>query len=230
MKTNINPRLYLFAALLLLMASCKLDKPDFSGYNKIDSTGNPGNPVLSDTYQPVNKGSYWKYKNVIGTETDTTTAVLTGESTVINNRTYYEGVGTSTVQPYNDTSYLSRDNHIYTTLSTTGGVVVELYYLNDTTAVGHGWVAPINSTGSILGIPGQFVGKILKRGISKTVSGKTFANVIHSQVLLQYDYGSGFSTYITYDNYVARGIGIIEVDTNGSGITDIETLYDYSIK
>jgi hypothetical protein len=81
-----------------------------------------------------------------------------------------------------------------------------------------------------MGVSGQFVGKIMERNITRTVNGKVFNNVIHSQVELQYDYGSGFTTTIVYDNYVAQNIGIIEIDSNGLGITGVETLLAYSIK
>jgi len=223
--------LLLVAALMLLLASCKLDKPDFATFRDSTTTGGGTTTGQTGTYQPVSKGSYWKYANTINSVTDTTITTITGATAMIDGRNYYEGASSylSGTEPA-DTGYLSRDNHVYIDLSLSDGVDVELYYLNDTTAVGHGWTSPINSTGQIMGVSGQFVGKIMERNITRTVNGKVFNNVIHSQVELQYDYGSGFTTTIVYDNYVAQNIGIIEIDSNGLGITGVETLLAYSIK
>lgn len=227
MALSIKPRMYFFALLPLLLAGCKLDKPDLSGTTPMDSLGTGGN--LSNTYQPVSKGTYWKYIYIFNGVTDSMTSTMTGNSIVINGRTNYEGISILHSQPSVPvTGYLSNSGHIYINLSE--DPEVDLYYLNDTTAAGSGWTVPINPSGKLEDIPGQFVGKIIEKGISKTVGGKTFTNVIHSQVELQYDYGTGFSTALTYDNYCAKGVGLIEIDSNGEGIAVTETLFDYSIK
>ncbi|HWB64178.1 MAG TPA: hypothetical protein VG603_11745, partial [Chitinophagales bacterium] len=67
--------------------------------------------------------------------------------------------------------------------------------------------------------------------ISKTINGKNYPNVIHTQAELQYDLGSGYITAGVYDFYLAKGVGLIELslDMNGSNY-ETETLTSYTIK
>lgn len=221
---------------VLFLSACVKDKPDLNDpknylHGTTDTTGGGGGTTLSSTYQPVTKGTYWKYVYVLNGVTDTVTTTMTGDSTVINGRTYYGGASVYQSGKFPaSTGYLSNQGHIYVQYATAEGNDIYLYFLNDTTAVGHGWTSPINPTGSVNGVPGQFVGTIIATGLTKTINGKTFKNVIHDQVSLQYDYGTGFSTFITYDNYIAQGIGLIEVDSSGLGVAGMETIFDYSIK
>ena len=58
-------------------------------------------------------------------------------------------------------------------------------------------------------------------------------HVIHSQINVQYNVGSGFQTpYATYDFYVAKGVGIIRVEINIPTVpfVDVLELVSYSIQ
>jgi len=230
LKNQLKINIYL--ALVTLIAGCKLDAPILP--KTTDTTGGGGTvvfpPAGDGSYQPTTSGSYWIYKSITAGVTDTTKSVIDGNTATFDGVKYYEGIAYYQNQSVIDTSYLSKENHVYINYAIAAGQVIKLYYLNDNIAVGQGWTSPINDSGELNGIPGQFVGSIIEKGISKTVEGKTYKNVIHSRVMLQYDYGSGFETAITYDNYCAQNIGIIEVDTQGLGITGVETLLSYSIK
>ncbi|WP_315816095.1 hypothetical protein [Paraflavitalea speifideaquila] len=69
-----------------------------------------------------------------------------------------------------------------------------------------------------------------------TVEGKSYKDVTHTQIELQYDIpGLGVLTFATYDYYIAKNIGIIKIDTEGDltwggGIKTESNLIDYSIK
>ena len=222
MKAIIKHRFYLYAAMLLLLASCKLDKPDYTQYNS-----------SVNSYQPTTKGSYWTYEENASGDLDTNTTTMTGASKVINNRTYYQARTSYRSQVFpTDSGYFSHDGHIYTTLGQSAGDTLETYYLNDTTAVNGTWISKVNSKGTLNGVTARFAGQIVEKNLSKTINSKSFTNVIHTKVYLQYDYGTGagFTTVITYDIFIAKGVGIIEQDATGSGFTTVETILDYSIK
>jgi len=223
-------KIYAYLALMTFIAGCKLDKPILpKTTDTVDNTGG-GTTNTTANYQPVTKGSYWRYKIVSAGITDTTYTVMDGNVLTINGKKFYEGTETYSDATGVDTGYLSNENHVYIDRSITGGIIVNLYYLNDTTAVGHSWTSPVNDSGYINGVAGRFVGSITQRNVTKTVEGKKFTGVIHATVLLQYDYGNGFTTTLTYEVYVANNVGIIEIDSSGLGFTEVETLIDYSIK
>jgi len=222
MKAIIKHRLYFYAAMLLLITGCKLDKPDYANFF-----------AVTNNYQPVTKGSYWTYEENASGDLDTSTTTMTGYSTAINNRTYYRArtVYRSDTSA-TDSGYYSNEGHIYTTLGQSEGEPLETYYLNDTTAVNGTWIAKVNSSGTLGGKAARFAGQIVEKNLSKTVNNQSFINVIHTRVYLQYDNGTGagFTTAITFDYFIAKGIGIIEEDASGTDFTTVRTILDYSIK
>lgn len=227
--------LFPFAAtLVLFIAGCKLDPPDFSRTNtsKTDTlkTGNSTTGTSkSDSYQPVTKDSYWKFNGTIAGKAETQTHTIPGTTAIFNGKTYY-AVNVISSNSGASTAYYYHGNDNYTNRGTAGGVTVEYLYLKDNYAVGKTWTAPMTDNGSINSVPAQVVGKIVEMGATKAVSGKTFTDVVHTQLLVQYDLGSGFETIQTLDYYIAKGIGIIEADSKASGITSSSIISDYSIK
>lgn len=184
-----------------------------------------------DTYQPLSAGSYWKYTNTFGNSTETATNTITGKSKKINNKTYYE-ISQASKSTGTQLGYLYNDDHSYMIRASTymNGVVIELQYLTDNLAVGKTWTVPITDNGQVNGIPARVIGKILEKNISHTVNGKAFINVIHSSLDLQYDLG-GYSTVITYEFYVAKGVGIIHTKSSSGGVVVATSkLTEYSIK
>lgn len=111
------------------------------------------------------------------------------------------------------------------------GINIELHVGNDTKAAGYSWTTTPTADGLVNGFPARMINTIKEKGISKVINGKTFNNVMHTQVDLQYDVGTGFESYSIYDLYLAKGIGMIESDTGISGtIYDKETILSYNIK
>jgi hypothetical protein len=216
------PILFVFG---LFMAGCKLDPPDMSGFTS-----------STNGYQPITKGSTWTYKQSYNTgRTWNETIVMTGLHTTINGKTYYSA--TDQADTTNSTTYFYQGNGEYHIRSAIlgGGTYVEYLYLKDNTAIGESWTAPITDDGKQAGLPVQIVGSVIKKDTTMTISSFTFKNVTHTQLQLQYDIGVGigFQTYQLIDFYVAKGVGIVEIDTNaGPPINQKsnEPIISYSIK
>jgi hypothetical protein len=188
-------------------------------------------PALND-YLPVTNGSFWKYSyGSDGGSTDTLTITMTGGTTKINGKTYYNA--TSTYRQGFSDGYFYAGNHFYATRTVALGsnVAMEFQLLNDTASVGYHWITSPTDDGKVSGIPAQTINTIMEKGISRVINGRTFNDVIHTRVELQYSSGAGFQTYITYDFYLAKGVGLIENDANTlDSFFEKETLFDYTIK
>lgn len=180
------------------------------------STGSTGTAAIDTTkgYSPNVTGTYWKYITS-GSYADTTTQTVTG-TTTINAKLYSVIAATSTLSG-SGTGYVSNVNHIYTERQTAQGAIVEITYLKDDAAVGNTWTAPASDLGTINGIPARIYGTMTAKNLTKTVSGITYVNVVHTAVQLQYNYGGGYTTFGTYDYYITKGVGIIEIDSSAGG-------------
>ncbi|WP_299354404.1 hypothetical protein [Mucilaginibacter sp.] len=232
--------LFLYA-LMFVALGCKLDKSvSPGGADSLKTTGGTsGNTV--DSYQPATKGTYWKYSaTIMNTQaqppvnmTELQTTTMTGATITINNKVYY--TANSVVDTMKGYVYFYHGNNTYSYRSNliSPDVVVEYVYLKDNAAVGVTWTSPITDSGKINGTPAQIVGSIIEKDISITLAGKTFTNVTHTQLLLQYDTGTGFSTFQNMDYYIAKGIGIIRIYTKNiqfSTTTSNNIITDYTVK
>ncbi|MGB8191569.1 MAG: hypothetical protein WCF67_06605 [Chitinophagaceae bacterium] len=230
--------LYLLAVLFVL-ASCQKEvgfdtPPGSGGSGGGGGTGTGGGGTLPDTYQPVTKDSYWKYKDSAFTGL-ITLMTATGQQKTINSKIYQVIKSETTGQPVAE-GYFYTAKPIYgLRQDVNNGIAttIEFTYLNDTASVGYKWtenMAPVN------GNPARFHGTIMERNISKTVAGKNFTNVIHTQLLLEYELPFfGWTEFAVYNYYVAKGIGIIRIETEftafgQTGFRTVSDLIDYSIK
>ncbi|NCD70330.1 hypothetical protein [Mucilaginibacter agri] len=212
--------LTILCLLATLITACKKDTsaPD----DETTSTSN--------SYQPLTLNSNWKYAVDFPTK-DTTVMTITSGTKTFNGKVYQSiqskgKSGTSTGYYFNKDHFFNMRNSAAGT-----GDVIDFTYLNDTAKVNYTWTAKITDDGTLDGIPARMTGKIVEKGISKTISGKTYSKVIHTTVNLQYALsGSSYDTYATYDFYVAQGIGIIEIDSSTYGITSTVKLIGYDIK
>jgi hypothetical protein len=111
------------------------------------------------------------------------------------------------------------------------GLTLELQFGADNEKVGYSWTTTPTDNGQIEGFPARLINTIKETGISKTVNGKSYSNVIHTQSDLQYDLGGGYQAAGTYNFYLAKGVGLIELtlDVDGSNY-ETETLTSYSVK
>ena len=219
--------LLLFPLGLLLLDGCVKD---------IGSLGVVGaNDGTSANYQPLTTGSTWTYRTdysaAFGFPSIDTTVVTMGSKTLtISNLLYHQAYS---YQPQFksliDTGYYGVNNHAYSIMQRLPGSNdgFELLYLKDNLAVGGTWTA--STAASQLGNI-QLAGKIVEKGISKTVAGKAYKNVIHTYLQLSTVlYGQNFS--FSYDIYIAQDIGIIRIGLNEAGLALIpEDLIAYNIK
>ena len=186
----------------------------------------------SDSYFPVTAGSTWTYKEEIAGATSSTVIKMTGNTKTFNGKSYYEASSSSTVKG-NQLGYFYSANHDFAILQTIPGygIDVEIHLGNDSKAAGYTWTTSPTVSGYVNGFPAKMINTIKEKGISWVVNCKTFTNVMHTQVDLQYDLGSGFMSYSVYDFYLAKGVGMIESDTGISGsIYDKETILSYNVK
>ncbi|KAA8478497.1 hypothetical protein F1649_17475 [Arcticibacter tournemirensis] len=223
---NIKCNLFLFVSIVILFASCRKDPPVYpDGLLPIDPNADIG------AYQPLTKGSFWTYSSTQNDVEYTTTTTLTGNTRVFSSNIFWEGetvaAGAETRMSYyyyGDHQYILKDDDFFE------GANTELVYLNDTASVGYSWTQSL----TIAEMPARFLGSIKERGITKTVNGRTFKNVIHTTVLLQYQLTGAYETYATYDFYIAKNVGVIETDTMidmlGVKFESSLVLKDYSIK
>lgn len=242
MKKNLSLILLLFTALL---SSCTLKEvinPDGSINTSAGINGNANTNSgavtgytgsVPNTYQPVTKGSVWTYKyDILGDQSLSFNITMTGVTNVFNGKTYYAAKSNN---PQSDGSlgYFYPSDHVYSTRGSTisAGVIVDMLYLDDRMTLTDSVITTVNDAGVVNGAAGRFITKTIEKGVSKTVNGKTYNDVIHTRVDLQYDYGFGFQSFGIYDYYLAKGIGLIQLDFSSLGISiSSETLTGYNIK
>jgi hypothetical protein len=200
---------------------------------KKDSSNKPSGSTASNSYLPVTSGSTWRYLiDIAAGGTDTLTIKMTGATATINGKTYYSATSASKTLG-SSPGYFYSANHIFAMRGTNAaaGFSIELQLLNDTVAVGHTWTTSPTDNGYINGYPARTVNTIVEKNISKVIGGKNFTNVMHTQIDLQYDFGSGFESFGGYDVYLAKGIGMIELDSSILGtLYETETIMDYTVK
>jgi len=226
-------KIFVFLALSCILVSCQkeinFDSPSSGG------SGSGGGTGANGSYQPITKGSYWKYHDS-QTNSDYT-LTLTGEKRTINGIDF--AVFTSTPASAGAEGMFGIHGHdLYLSVKgaipgSTDGINLNFLYANDTASVGYTWD---NTAGQANGFTAYTPGKILEKGISLTVAGKNYSNVIHTQIVLQYDLPVlGLVNASTYDYYVAKNIGIVRIVTIGDpnfspGLNETTDLIDYSIK
>ena len=201
MKTNA----LLFIAGVLFFTSC--DKNDDS---------NPNPPQPADTYINTNEGSTWTYhedNSASGTTIGSDyTVTSTNKDTTIGTRKYHVYS-----YSYGGSRYLNMSGHEYyqfDSIPVGSGITVQRLYLKDDAAVGAGWEQETNITvpGVIIPIPLKMTNTITEKGITRTVKGAEYKDVIHvSSSLSSPLVTSGFTS--TIDSYFAPKYGLIENTT-----------------
>jgi hypothetical protein len=211
----------LLAFSVAFVTSCKIDEPE-----------SPLKGNVYNTYQPVSKGSYWKYTKTSATGSTGETQTITGGKDLINKKIYYT-IRTQSATTDDTLSHFSHkgDSYVFRTESKNAGVSIEYLYLKDDYIIGRTWKATLTDDGVINGVPAQIVGAVLEKGITKYVSDKKFNEVVHTRLNFQYNYGTGYTTAEVIDYYVAKGIGIIEIDySDGTTIKASNKITDYNIE
>ena len=221
----------LLLSLSVVLFSCQkqvdFDSPQGSGGSGTGGTG---------TFQPISKNSYWKYHET-GTFTGDFTITSTGEKRSVNGINYsvFSATPGTTIS---EELFGTSGHDLYQFFegpipNSTTGISMNMLYANDTASVGYTWN---NTAGQANGLTAYTPGIILEKGISLTVGGKTYDNVIHSQIVLQYEYPIvGIVSVATYDYFIAKNVGIVRIVSVGDpvmspGVSTTSDLVEYSIK
>lgn len=231
--SSLNKLKYITGLRLLLL--CFVAPLIFTGCGKHNETPvTAGKDTSADSYQPVTKGSYWTYLYTQNNVADTATTTMTGVKNTYDNDTYYEASTAFKLHKFSDAiNYFSLDDHAYKNLTIAGKDTLSLYYFNDTTKLNHTWTVTVNRSGVVYGRSARLAGGIVEKNISLTVQGKIYTGVTHAKIYLQYYLGgNSYTTAETYDYFVVKNVGPIEVFVaNSLGVTTLsEALIAYSIK
>lgn len=205
-----------FAASLLIFSGCKKD----------DDNGDENKPA---DYSPVTTGSTWTYQPSMG---PSYTLTATSRDTTAMGRTYKVLASSNGVNQYHSKS--GSDYYRFGLIPGLGAQGFEELYLKDNQDVNAIWQATQNFT--YPGIPFPLTASlkytIKEKGVSRTVSGNTFSNVIHIRLDISVisigPVGGG-------DFYYAAGVGLIEsslvITAQGQTLADqSELLTSYNIK
>jgi len=198
--------------------------------------------VVSDCktciYAPTCIGSMYNYEINFGgsistrvqkiiSQTDTLVSGLTYKKTLVN---YEDGSGNMTSSGY---SYINCNNgestaFAYNLTGLAGSTIsfIKSTLLKANTAIGGTWSETIpNQVGQ--DVINTYTMK--EKGITRTVLGVTFNDVLHIELTQQINIGgmnvdAGVSQY-----YFAKGVGLIETTNESFGITNTQLLKDYFI-
>lgn len=185
----------------------------FSACKKNDS----GSTITTtDVYVNTTAASSWSYQqtDLSGTNPPSNyTVTSSSNDTTINSRKYHVYN-----YSYGGSEYLGVDGHDYyqyDSIPVSGGINIERLYLEDNASVGTSWNQNFSLTipGVPLPVPLTVSNNIKERGISRTVNGTTYTNVIHVSTSLTSALipASSFSSSI--DSYYAPKYGLIENTT-----------------
>ncbi|WP_276486013.1 hypothetical protein [Paraflavitalea pollutisoli] len=217
---------------IALLTSCKKEGSFEVGNGSGTGADGGGN------YQPTSKGSYWKYKET-GAFNRETLMTCTDQTKVMNGINYVMAQVTAVGVPGVQEGFFGRKDHEYYTFqsavapSTGVTLNITMMHLNDTAAIGYSWEhEAVRANGTV----GYINGSIVEKGITHKVGANTFKDVIHTSLILSYDMPVfGKLPFITYEFYIAKNIGIIQIESNGDpimtgGLKSVSNLTEYSIK
>ncbi len=211
--------LFALFSVCILAVSCKKDKTE-------------PEPVADKPYTNTNAGTNWTYdqRTVDPTTGDTTsvidTARVTGVDTTVAQGTPNERLYKIISHSAGVSTYLNvtgNDYYQFQEIATLGAQIQALY-LKDNVAVGGSWSQ--NETVTVTGIPIPITitlsSSVTEKGISKTINGITYNDVIAVKTDLTVP---GLTVTSNIKNYYARNIGLIEgtyvIDV--PGVTSINT-------
>ncbi len=192
MKTSSFLSFCLVASSLFLFTKCTKDDAP--------STTSNGN------YSPLTVGSNWTYNYTEGTSSpDMFTLTVTDKDSAVNGKMYK--VLSSSDESGNQ--YLAKiDSNYYRFASFPGIGSFEELYLKDNRPVNSTWTNSTSFTlpGSPLPLTADLTYVVQEKGISHTVSGKSYKDVIHVNVAISVftqNFGGG-------DFFYAKDIGLID--------------------
>jgi hypothetical protein len=199
------------------------------------------NSASTDTYLPSTVGTNWTYKITTGSGTAATSTTV--KYTVSNTDTTALGKTYRVINGNNGTNqYYNKTNSDYFTFRSLAGQGVELNFLKDNVAVNQGWNTSQTLNG-LTGLPGGITSATMniayivkEKGTTKTVSGRTYSDVIKVEATLSATALILNLPLGTAEFYFAKNVGIIENKvqvsntTLGFNIDEKYELQSYEIK
>lgn len=226
MRTPNLVLLFVLASIILIGCQKEVDLepgPQTGGNGQGNSN--------TGSYHPTTAGSWWKYKD--STSGTISTSTIVNRTKTINN-ILYSGM---TSELASDTAWVSSaqpNYYIYgkgVSPNTGASYDILFHYLNDTASVGYNWQY---MAGQGNGFIAYMHTTIIERNINMAVAGKSYSNVIHTRVVWTYDVFGSLMDAMVYDYFIAKGVGIIKVRSEGltllAGFRACSDLVDYRIK
>ncbi|MEO8820311.1 MAG: hypothetical protein ABI267_10325 [Ginsengibacter sp.] len=206
--------LYLFS-IVLIFSACK-------------KSGSGSTTPPTNTYANVSTGSSWNYQQIDSSgatpKTTNYTITSTANDTTINTRKYHVYN-----YSYGGSQYLSNSANEYyqfDSIPVTGGSYIERLYLKDNVSAGTTWSQNfnLNIPQSPVPISLMVTNTLVAKGISMTVNGVPYSDVIHVSTSLSSVLFPANSFISNIDSYYAPKVGLIEntskVQLDFSGLTE----------
>jgi hypothetical protein len=187
-------------------------------------------------FGPLTAGSTWTYRSTtVGSPATSYTLTATNRDTIANGKTYR--VISNSAGGNNYRNKTGSDYYSFGRFEALNANVEQLY-LKDNADVNAKWQSTTNFTAPQLPIPLTATSEytVREKGLSRTVNGVSFTNVI--RVGLAINVSAGIGLVATGDAYYAPNVGLIEsqYDVIANAIAQIpastttEILTSYSIK
>lgn len=199
---------------MLFITSCKTPKHD-------DPV-----PDYSNSYLPLKTGNTWTYIHN-GHITDTIVSKVTSDSYLQDLQTFY-GVESSV----SGEIYYSQNHNIYSmVVSPDFGTNFSTPILDENKSEGYTVTTKDSIANSNNTTPPRAIFTMIENNFGKTINGKIYDNVIHTNIDVQEAFNGNYMSVEIYDLYFARGIGLIEIDkSNGGFIYDTLTIVSYKVR
>ncbi|HYM20564.1 MAG TPA: hypothetical protein VEW28_06120 [Candidatus Kapabacteria bacterium] len=196
------------AVCSFVIASCSSSTSPSSANN--NSSGDTPFQNTGDSYYPLTEGSTWTY---VGAQNYTVTA--TGDSTGggITWRRLVASTGASAFARWNGNQLKG--------INIAPVALAELEVLDITP--GAMWSFDININGGDT----HYAYKDSLQGLTKTIQGKTYSDVIELRMVYSTNYGGITLLSDTATYFYAKGVGMIEANIGAIGTIDLQS---YSIK
>ena len=210
----------LLCAIIFISISCK----------KTGST--PAPPSQPDNYYNTAAGSSWNYHavdNSGSTPAMDYTVTSTSRDSSINGKSYHVFNNSAGGNQYLNLS--GNDYYQFDSLPAgVGAGAIERLYLKDNAAAGNSWSQNLSIMipGFPLQIPFTITNNIMEKDVTRTVSGTSYANVIHISTTISSSVVPAASLVTNINSYYAPRYGLIEnssiVHLNYLGFTqDVDT-------
>ncbi|MBE7177503.1 MAG: hypothetical protein INR69_13925 [Mucilaginibacter polytrichastri] len=202
----------------VLIFGCRLDPPLYPASVSVNA----------DSYQPIIPRAKWVYEEEFQSTVATRTVEASTKSIPLNGRSYYAFNSVRDDEPP-QTEYFAKSQEMYLYRALQPGLpdYVDFYYLKENAEDNETWTYPVNETGLMSGRPAQTVTQQIARLPTYDVYGITYTDVVKTRVSLEQQGTEGWEVVATYEFFVSRRVGIIQLVTNYLGYVKLSRLKSY---